>query len=109
MSTRSKRQKDQQVQYNFEWDPVKARQNFRKHKISFERAAEIFSDPFAISIYDEEHSLEEDRWISIGKTKTEILVVAIHTFLQKQENQATIRIISARKATKKETKQYERK
>jgi len=96
------------VQYNFEWDPIKARQNLRKHKISFERAAEIFSDPFAISIYDEEHSLDEDRWISIGKTKTESLVVAIHTFLQQQENQATIRIISARKATKKEIKQYER-
>jgi len=55
------------LQYNFEWDPYKAKQNLRKHKMSFERAAEAFLDPLAISIYDDEHSLDEDRWITIGK------------------------------------------
>jgi len=101
--------KEPKVQYNFEWNPAKARQNIVKHRISFERAAEIFLDPFAISLYDEEHSLTEDRWISIGKTISENLVVVIHTFQQNQDGQATLRIISARKATKKEAKQYERK
>ena len=46
------------VQYNFEWDPNKARENIRRHKVSFEQAAHIFRDPLAISIFDEEHSYE---------------------------------------------------
>ena len=54
------------MRYNFEWDPNKAKHNLRKHKVSFERAAAIFLDPLAISIYDEEHSSEEDRWITIA-------------------------------------------
>jgi len=54
------------MQYNFDWDPIKAKQNLRKHGVSFERAAMIFRDPFAISIYDDEHSDDEDRWITIG-------------------------------------------
>jgi len=49
------------MRYDFEWDPYKARQNLRKHKVSFERAAEIFLDPSAISIHGEEHSPDEDR------------------------------------------------
>jgi len=49
------------MQYNFDWDPIKAKQNLRKHGVSFERAAMIFRDPFAISIYDDEHSDDEDR------------------------------------------------
>ena len=44
------------MQYNFDWDPVKAKQNLRKHGVSFERAAKVFRDAFAISIYDDEHS-----------------------------------------------------
>lgn len=51
--------------YNFEWDPNKAKENKRKHKVSFERATQIFLDPFQISIFDEEHSREEERWITI--------------------------------------------
>ncbi|MGQ9645470.1 MAG: BrnT family toxin [Thermodesulfobacteriota bacterium] len=45
------------MQYHFEWDPIKARENLRKHKISFERGAEIVPDPLALSVYDEIHSL----------------------------------------------------
>jgi len=62
------------LNYNFEWDPLKARKNYQKHKISFERASEIFLDPIALSIYDKEHSITEDRWITIGKTKSEIII-----------------------------------
>ena len=82
-------------------------QNLKKHKVSFERAAEILLDPFAISVFDEGHSLQEDRWVTIGKDSYEAVLVIIHTFRQQNVNQCNIRIISARKATKKEVKQYE--
>ena len=95
------------MQYNFEWDPHKAKQNLRKHKVSFERAAEVFLDPLAISIYDEEHSLGEDRWITIGKEQTNLILVIVHTFHEENIHNCKIRLISARKATKEEIKQYE--
>ena len=95
------------MQYNFEWDPYKAKQNLRKHKVSFERATEVFWDPLAISIYDKEHSSEEDRWITIGKDQTDNVLVIIHTFHEENTDNCKIRVISARRATKKEIKQYE--
>jgi uncharacterized DUF497 family protein len=95
------------LQYNFEWDPKKAALNLRKHKISFENAAEVFLDPLAISIYDEEHSGLEDRWITLGKSSENVTLVVVHTFLEQGRNRFHIRMISARKATKKERKQYE--
>jgi uncharacterized DUF497 family protein len=101
--------------------PVKAKANVRKHKISFERATEVFSDPFALSISDDEHDSEEERWVTIGKDKNNIALVVVHTFREAGKDQfsvkiisarkpvrrITIRIISARKAMKKEVKQYE--
>ena len=59
------------MRYDFEWDVRKAKTNVRKHKISFERATEIFRDPNALSIVDEEHSEYEERWITIGWTIVE--------------------------------------
>ena len=53
------------MQYNFEWDPEKAKTNRKKHKVRYEHAATIFKDPKAISIYDNEHSRNEDRWITL--------------------------------------------
>jgi uncharacterized DUF497 family protein len=55
------------LRYTFEWDQVKARENLRKHRISFDRAAEVFLDPLAVSIFDEEHSEMEERWVTIGR------------------------------------------
>ena len=95
------------MQYNFEWDPYKAKQNFQKHKVSFERAGEVFLDPLAISIFDEEHSSDEVRWITIGKEQTNLVLVVVHTFHEENIDNCRIRLISARKATKKEIKQYE--
>jgi uncharacterized DUF497 family protein len=94
------------LQYNFEWDPGKAKTNIRKHKISFEQAATIFRDPRAISIYDDEHSDSEDRWITLGLASNGILLVVHHTFEQLDNNNAIVRIISSRKTTKPETEQY---
>ena len=95
------------MRYNFEWDPNKADENKRKHKISFERATQIFLDPFQISIFDEEHSNDEERWITIGKNSHEVSLVVVHTFQEIGDDRCNIHLISARKAAKKETKQYE--
>jgi uncharacterized protein len=96
------------MKYFFEWDQNKAISNVKKHGISFERASGIFKDPRAISIFDEVHSKEEERWITIGIDTNGILLLIIHTFTEKDNENFIIRIISARKATRKEIIQYER-
>ena len=93
--------------YNFEWDFKKAKTNLTKHKISFELAATIFHDPKALSIYDEEHSEDEERWISLGISINGNLLVVAHTYKQIDDDTVLIRIISARRATKNENKQYQ--
>ena len=94
------------INYNFEWDPNKARSNQVKHGISFEEAATVFRDPQALSIFDDEHSSNEDRWITIGISNAGRLVVVCHTFQKEDESNVAIRVFSSRKANKKETKQY---
>ena len=94
------------MQYNFDWDPIKAKQNLQKHGVSFERAAKVFLDPFAISIYDDDHSENEDRWITIGAEVNEVLLIVVHTFRGADIKTAIVRIISARKADHEEAQQY---
>jgi uncharacterized DUF497 family protein len=96
-------------EYQFEWDPVKARQNLSEHRVSFERAATVFVDPEALSELDDEHSEREERWLTLGLDRTGTLLVVSHTFRAETESSARIRLISARKANKSEAKQYERK
>ena len=96
------------MNYNFEWDKTKAKSNLQKHKISFETASSIFRDKKAISISDEEHSEDEERWLTIGMDEVTRTLVVIHTFLTIDRDNCTIRIISARKATKNEVKIYEK-
>ena len=95
------------MRYDFEWDIRKAKSNFRKHKINFERAVEIFRDPNLISIPDEEHSEDEERWLTMGLDENGILLIISHTFKNVSSFISSIRIISARKATKFEAEQYE--
>ena len=95
------------MQYNFEWDPEKAKINKNKHKVNFEHAATIFKDPRAISIYDSGHSENEDRWITMGLSSNGTLLIVNHTYKQVDDKTAIVRIISSRKATKQERKQYE--
>jgi hypothetical protein len=95
------------LRYTFEWDPVKAKENLGKHWISFDRAAEVMLDPLAVSIYDEEHSDEEERWVTLGRDRRRSLLVLVHTFLEVSAEECKVRIISARKANRQETKQYE--
>ena len=90
----------------FTWDTIKAKNNQRKHGVSFEEATTVFYDDFALEFYDESHSqLDEDRYLMLGiSAKTRLLLVC-HCF---REDESTIRIISARKATKNEAKYYKR-
>jgi uncharacterized DUF497 family protein len=94
------------LQYRFEWDPAKEKANIHKHKVSFRRAATVFRDPNQLSIYDEGHSESEDRWITMGIDDGGVLRVVVHTFKQVDEGRCEIRIISARKATGRESRQY---
>jgi uncharacterized DUF497 family protein len=86
----------------FEWDPKKARSNFRKHKVSFEEAATAITDPMAATGADPDHSVGEFRYITFGISKRGRLVVVSHT-----EERDSIRIISARLARKRERNIYE--
>lgn len=86
-----------------EWDKNKAKSNVIKHKISFEEAQTVFEDDFTVTISDDEHSIDEKRFITIGYSASGRLLIVCHTF------EATeIRIISARKPTKTERRNYER-
>jgi uncharacterized DUF497 family protein len=94
------------LRYDFDWDPVKEKSNIGKHTVGFRKAASVFRDPNQLSIYDQEHSDKEDRWITIGIDSSGVLRVAVHTFRQVTEESCEIRIIAARSATSRETRQY---
>ena len=94
------------MRYSFEWDPKKAKDNQRKHGVGFERAATVFRNPQAISIYDIEHSQDKDRWITLGLDREGVALVVVHTFHDVDQDTARIRIISTRKATRREQRQY---
>jgi uncharacterized DUF497 family protein len=87
----------------FEWDPIKNAKNLRKHKVDFEEAKYVFSDEMALELYDEEHSVDEDRYIIIGvSSKTRELYVC-HCY---RNGGDVVRIFSARRATKEEINLY---
>lgn len=88
---------------NFEWDPKKASLNIKKHLISFDEAKSAFFDENALIIHDPEHSLDEDRFVLLGRSALKHHLVVCHCY---RHNSTIIRIISARKATKKETAHY---
>ena len=94
------------LNYDFEWDPPKAHHNLRKHGIDFEEAATVFLDPMAVTIYDPDHSENEDRWVTLGISKNGRMLLVCHTFREKNSNNATIRIFSSRKATTIEIHSY---
>jgi uncharacterized DUF497 family protein len=86
----------------FEWDEAKDLSNQKKHRVGFEEAKTVFNDPRSITIADERHSDDEDRFIDIGISSRGRLIVVSYT-----ERGANIRIISCRTATKSERKAYE--
>lgn len=95
------------MDYHFEWDPRKAKQNERKHAVTFQRAATVFADPNQISLFDEAHSEIEERWVTIGIDVNGNILVVIHTHTEVDVDEVHLRIISARKATIQEMRNYE--
>jgi uncharacterized DUF497 family protein len=85
-----------------EWDPKKAKLNLRKHRVSFEEAATALSDPMAATGTDPDHSITEERYVTFGVSERGQLLVVAHT-----DEEETVRIISARIASKGERKLYE--
>ena len=90
----------------FEWDINKEVKNIEKHGVSFEQASYVFSDPYALDKFDAHHSKSEDRWILLGKSVNETLLLVVHTYRATNEVEI-VRIISARKATKNEQQTYD--
>jgi len=87
----------------FEWDRAKASANLKKHKVSFEEAQTVFFDDFAVQFFDEEHASEEDRFLMLGMSSEANLLLVCHC---ERAGGDVIRIISARRATKNESKYY---
>ncbi|NWH03812.1 BrnT family toxin [Desulfobacter latus] len=89
----------------FEWDDTKNKINLKKHGVSFEEAQTVFFDDNAIEFDDPDHSLDEERYLLLGFSQSLKILVVCHCY---RGSESTIRIISARKATKKEQKAYYR-
>ena len=86
----------------FEWDEAKATLNLQKHGVSFSEAVTVFEDPCALTFFDDEHSHEEERWITVGHSADMRVLLVITT-----DRAAGTRIISARKANSHERQFYE--
>jgi uncharacterized protein len=95
------------MRFEFDWDPAKAASNLAKHGILFEDAMAVFLDPLALSRPDDDHSGGEERWITLGQAREAKLLLVVHTHIEIADDRAAIRIISARRPTKRETRQYE--
>lgn len=86
----------------FEWDADKAAANLKKHEVSFEEARSVFFDDFAVQFFDDEHSQDEDRFILLGMSSSARMLVVCHC----ERQGSVIRVISARKATRREATFY---
>jgi uncharacterized protein len=90
------------MKLRFEWDEEKAKANLKKHRIDFDEATTVFTDPFSITINDPDHSGDEQRYIDIGSSAAGRMLLVVYT-----ERGSKIRIISCRKATSTERQLYE--
>ena len=94
------------VVLKFEWNEEKSISNLQKHGVSFEEAKEVFEDPFHISKLDHRFDYFEERWITLGSTSKDKILVVANMFFD-ENGEEIIRIISARKANQKEREFYE--
>ena len=90
------------MKLNFEWDEEKAQVNLKKHRVSFEEAMTVFVDPLSMTISDTDHSVNEFRYIDVGRSEKCRLLVVVYA-----ERGSNIRLISCRKATHSERRRYE--
>jgi uncharacterized protein len=94
------------VRIDFNWDPAKAATNVAKHRVAFEDAMTVFRDPLARSVLDRDHGADEERWVTLGATSTGDLLVVVHTWTDIDPDRSIVRIISARRPTPNEARQY---
>jgi uncharacterized DUF497 family protein len=92
---------------HFEWDEAKAMSNGYKHSVRFTLAASVFRDPGIRTMFDEDHSIAEERWIALGMAATGVLLVVVYTWTEVDQENVNVRIISARRATTAEQSAYE--
>jgi uncharacterized protein len=95
------------VRFEFDWDPAEAQSNRAKHGVSFEQAMGVFADPLALSRLDDDQAVSEERWITLGMIPAGRLLLVVHTHMEVSSDRIAIRIISARPATRRESRQYE--
>ena len=88
----------------FEWDPRKERRNQQRHGVSFDEASTVFADTLSITILAPDHSDDEERWVTMGFSHRQRLLVVVHT---EEDEQQMVRIISARPADPDERREYE--
>lgn len=93
--------------YEFEWDDAKAASNLAKHGVDFKEAMAVIGDPLALTMFDDEHSDDQERWVSVGRNVDGTLLLVIHTFVGTGPSTALVRLISARPVTRAERLQYE--
>jgi uncharacterized DUF497 family protein len=91
----------------FTWNEEKNEENMQKHGVDFQEVQEIFDDPFHFSMMDTRFNYFEERWITIGRAKNGLTIVAGHLYLFDEKGTETVRLIIARKATRKEREDYE--
>lgn len=94
------------MRIDFDWDPAKAASNLAKHGVSFREAMTVFTDPFIHSMLDPDHGADEERWVSLGESSTGNLLVVVHTWRELDPFRTAVRVISARRPTRKEARQY---
>lgn len=93
--------------FDFSWDARKARTNLAKHGVSFRLATSVFNDPCSVTLFDPEHSHQEERWVTLGQARNGSILVVIHTAEEVSETELHLRIISARRADRDEVKDYQ--
>jgi uncharacterized DUF497 family protein len=94
------------VQIEFDWDSDKATSNMAKHGIRFEEAMTVFRDPLGRSMLDTDHDADEERWVTLGQASTGNLLLVVHTWADINPDRGAVRIVSARRPTRNEARQY---
>lgn len=97
----------QVIAYDFEWDSAKALSNVRKHGVTFDQAATVFLDVLALTVFDAAHGEYEERWFTLGLDAGGALLAVAHTYHATGPANISVRLISARPATKRERQFYE--
>lgn len=91
----------------FDWDPAKAAANLIKHGVSFKDAMLVFDDPLALTVPDPKVVGSDERWITMGLARQTLLLLVVHTHVEIDDEKVYVRIISARRPTRTERRQYE--